>query len=89
MGVKVEKLSQEALKKKGVFSWSVWEKDISRFNWQYDSVEECYFLKGRVALEMEGGGCVAFGEGDFVTFPRGLKCVWDIKEPVKQHYRFI
>ena len=89
MAVRVEKLSQEALKKKGVFGWSVWEKEVSRFNWQYDSVEECYFLEGKVVLEIEGGGPVEFGKGDFVTFPRGLRCVWNIKEPVRKHYRFI
>jgi hypothetical protein len=28
------------------------------------------------------------GKGDFVTFPKGLSCIWDIKEPVKKHYNF-
>ncbi|MFH0764257.1 MAG: cupin domain-containing protein [Candidatus Omnitrophota bacterium] len=28
------------------------------------------------------------GKGDFVTFPEGLACTWDIKIPVKKHYNF-
>ncbi len=27
-------------------------------------------------------------KGDYVTFPKGLSCVWDVKEPVKKHYNF-
>ena len=42
MGITVQKLGQEELKKKGVFGWPVWTKEVSRFDWQYDSVEECY-----------------------------------------------
>jgi uncharacterized protein len=33
-------------------------------------------------------GKVEFGDGDFVAFPTGLSCVWDIKEPVRKHYNF-
>ena len=29
-----------------------------------------------------------FGKGDFVTFPKGLSCIWDIKAPVRKHYNF-
>ncbi|RPI80017.1 MAG: DUF861 domain-containing protein, partial [Desulfobacteraceae bacterium] len=25
---------------------------------------------------------------DFVTFSQGLSCIWDIKSPVRKHYRF-
>jgi len=31
---------------------------------------------------------VTFGKGDLVTFPRGLSCTWDIRNPVKKHYNF-
>jgi uncharacterized protein len=39
-------------------------------------------------LETKDGKTVEFGKGDFVTFPKGLSCVWDIKAPVKKHYNF-
>ena len=88
MEIKVEKLSQEELKKRGISSWPIWEKEISRFDWSYDQVEECYLLKGKVTVETKDGKKVSFGKGDFVTFPNGLSCVWDIKEAVKKHYNF-
>lgn len=88
MDIKVEKLNRKELEKRGVFSWPIWEKEVSRFDWKYDDIEECYFLKGKVTVETQNGDSVSFGKGDFVTFPKGLSCVWDIKEPVRKHYNF-
>ena len=86
--IKIEKLPEEKLKKIGVHSWPIWEKEISRFDWHYDTRETCYILKGQVTVEIPDGKSVSFGPGDFVTFPKGLSCVWDIKEPVRKHYNF-
>lgn len=44
--------------------------------------------EGKVVVETEDGKRVEFEKGDFVRFPKGLSCVWDIKEPVKKHYDF-
>ena len=88
MEIKVQKLSQEHLKKIGVFSWPIWTKEPSRFDWSYDSIEECLFLEGEVTVETEDGKSASFGKGDFVTFPKGLYCTWDIKKAVKKHYNF-
>ncbi len=87
MNIKVEKLTKDEIEKRGIHSWPVWEKDVSRFDWYYDSTEECLILEGEVTVETEEGS-VSFGTGDFVTFPRGLSCVWDIKEKVRKHYNF-
>ena len=88
MEIKVEKLNPEQLKKIGVFAWPIWEKEASRFPWVYESIEECYFLKGEATVKSKDGKAVTFGEGDFVTFPKGLSCTWIIKQPVKKHYHF-
>lgn len=88
MEIKVQKLSQEQLKKMGIFSWPIWEKEVSRFPWSYDSIEECYFLEGDVTVETEDGKKISCGKGDFVTFPKGLSCSWNIKKLVKKHYNF-
>lgn len=85
---KVEKPTAERLKELGVFSWPIWEKEVSRFDWYYDSQEVCYLLEGKVVVEEEGGEKIEISKGDLVTFPQGLKCVWDIKEAVKKHYNF-
>ena len=88
MEIKVQKLNQEQLKEMGVFDWQIWEKEVSRFDWYYDSIEECYLLEGQVTVETQDGESVSFGKGDFVAFPKGLSCTWDIKEAVKKHYNF-
>ena len=86
--IKIEKIPEEKLKSMGVFSWPVWEKEISRFDWHYPDTEMCYILEGEVTVESKNGKAVSFGPGDFVTFPKGLACVWDIKAPVRKHYNF-
>ncbi len=83
----IRKMSRQELERLGVLSWPIWEKEVSSFDWHYDDVEECYFLEGSVTVETEGGS-VSFGKGDFVTFPKGMSCVWNIKSPVRKHYNF-
>jgi len=86
--IRVERLNGEKFKDMKVGSWPIWEKEVSRFDWYYDSTEMCYILEGRVTVETKDGKKVTFGAGDFVTFPRGLECVWDITKPVRKHYTF-
>ena len=88
MKIEVKKLTQEELNSLGVNNWPIWEKEESAFDWHYDATEECYLLEGSVVVETGDGIRVEFGKGDFVTFPKGLSCTWDIKEPVKKHYNF-
>jgi len=85
--IEVKKPNKEELERMGVFSWSVWEKGESRFDWSYSQPEICYLLEGEVRVEPEDGEPVEFGEGDLVTFSEGLNCVWDIKKKVKKHYK--
>lgn len=88
MKITIENLSKEELENRGIFSWSIWEKEISRFDWFYDTTEQCYILEGKVIIETEDGEKVEIGKGNFVTFPKGLSCIWDIKEPIRKHYNF-
>ncbi len=89
MNIKVEKPSQEKLEELGVESWPTWEKEVSEFDWHYDSKEICYIIEGDVEVETEEGETVEFGEGDLVTFPEGMDCVWKVKKDVKKHYKLI
>jgi len=86
--IKIERPDQQKLQEMDVNSWPIWEKEVSRFDWSYDQEEVCYILEGKVLVETEKGESVNFGPGDLVTFPQGLKCIWDIKEPVRKHYSF-
>ncbi|MBU0548984.1 MAG: cupin domain-containing protein [Candidatus Omnitrophica bacterium] len=88
MEIKVERIDKDTLKNKAILNWPIWEKEVSSFDWHYDSTEVCYLLEGRVVVKTEDGKEVAFGAGDLVTFPKGLSCTWDIKEPVRKHYNF-
>ncbi|MFA7254646.1 MAG: cupin domain-containing protein [Candidatus Omnitrophota bacterium] len=85
--VLVEKPTAQKLQALNVFSWPIWTKEVSSFDWFYDEQEICYFLEGEVTVKTPQGE-VSFGKGDLVTFPQGLKCVWNIKRAVKKHYKF-
>ena len=87
MQIRIEQLRTEDIEARGVGSWPIWEKEVSRFDWHYDQTEECLILEGRVTIETEDGE-VEIKPGDFVTFPKGLSCIWNILEPVKKHYNF-
>ncbi|MBW4480406.1 MAG: cupin domain-containing protein [Tolypothrix brevis GSE-NOS-MK-07-07A] len=89
MEIKIEhQPSQEHLHNLGVFAWDIWEKEISKFSWTYDSQETCYFLEGNVIVTPDGGQPVKMGKGDLVTFPAGMSCIWEITSDVKKHYFF-
>lgn len=85
--VKIEKLSDDEINNRGIKSWPIWQKEKSRFDWTYDSVEECLILEGEVSVETPEG-VVHIKKGDFVTFSKDLTCVWDIKSDIKKHYNF-
>lgn len=86
--VKVEKPSKEKLEGLGVDNWGVWECEVKKFDWKYDDKEMFYVLEGRVKVVTDDGEAVEFGEGDLVTFPKGVKCTWDVKEKIRKRYRF-
>jgi uncharacterized protein len=65
-----------------------WAKEVSVFDWSYDVSETCYVLAGEVTVTTADGETVSFGAGDLVTFPQGLRCTWDVRAPIRKHYRF-
>lgn len=69
-------------------TWPKWEKEASVFPWQYDQQEACLILQGQVTVTNEDGEQFDFGAGDYVVFPQGMKCTWNIRQDVRKHYRF-
>lgn len=87
MKVIIEQLSENEISKRGIKNWPVWEKEVSVFDWYYDSKEQCLFLEGDVMVKTPDGE-FQIKKGDFVTFNEGLKCTWHVKKPVRKHYKF-
>ncbi|HWQ70630.1 MAG TPA: cupin domain-containing protein [Patescibacteria group bacterium] len=89
MKIRIERNpSQERLLALRVTSWATWSKEVSIFPWNYRNTETCYFLEGEVIVTPDEGEPVQIGKGDLVVFPVGIACTWDIRRPVKKHYRF-
>lgn len=85
----VSQPDQDFLEKKGVFNWSTWGCGVSKFPWTYSESESCYLLTGQVTVTpTDGRQPATFGKGDFVTFPAGMSCTWDVSETVQKHYMF-
>lgn len=70
--------------------WPIWTCGVSRFEWEYTQIEKCLILEGDVTVTNlpDNGQSVSFGTGDYVQFPNGLKCVWNVKKSVRKHYDF-
>ena len=85
--VRIEKLNDDEVSRRNIQQWPVWEKEVSRFDWQYDEEEVCLIIEGEVVVETDEGNYL-IRKGDFVTFSKGLRCVWDVKKPVRKYYTF-
>jgi uncharacterized protein len=88
MKITVRKPMIGELEKMGVLKWPTWESPVTKFDWHYDGTETAYFLAGKVIVETPDGEKVQIEKGDIAVFPDGLKCVWNVLEPVRKHYRF-
>jgi len=85
--IKIEKPDRKKLETLGVSRWSPWECDVSTFDWKYDSDEICYILEGKVKVKTPKEE-VEINRGDLVTFPKGLKCTWDVLKKIRKVYTF-
>jgi len=84
----IEKLTEAEIAKRKIKSWPIWTKEVSRFDWFYDNEEECLILEGEFVVHTDEGD-YNVKPGDFVTFKKGLKCIWEVKKPIRKHYNFI
>lgn len=87
--IEVTKLTEEKRRQLNIHSWPIWTKECSRFDWHYDETEACYILEGRVLVSTPEGEKIELGAGDYVIFPKGLSCTWEVLEPIKKHYNFM
>ena len=87
MNIKINKLTEGEIADIGILSWPIWTCGVSEFDWEYDDKESCLLIEGEVEVQSEFE-TVKFTSGDFVVFPKGLKCRWKIIKPVRKHYSF-
>ena len=87
MHITISQLTDREIEARGVLSWPIWSCDVSEFDWEYSDEESCLLLDGEVEVSSDIE-TVSFGAGDFVVFPRGLKCRWKVIKPVRKHYTF-
>ena len=87
MKVKIEKLPDEKITELGIKAWPIWTCEVSEFDWEYGEKESCLLLEGEVEVSSEFES-VRFSAGDYVVFPKGLKCRWKVTKPVRKHYSF-
>lgn len=78
---------EEKLQTLSVSKWPTWKKEISVFPWTFPEQEMAYILEGECVITPENGEAVSFGKGDLVTFPAGMVCNWEVKQPLHKHYK--
>jgi uncharacterized protein len=80
--------SEVLLKQMGAAYWPTWEKEVSVFPWEFVTTETALILEGECEMTPEGGGpSVTFKAGDLVVFPNGYKGTWEVKKPLKKHFK--
>ena len=87
MKIEIIKLSGSKITEKKILQWPIWTCEVSEFDWEYSDEEACLLLEGEVEVSSELE-TVRFSAGDYVVFPKGLKCRWKVMQPVRKHYSF-
>ena len=92
----VEKASANDIKSLNVASWSTWSSsDNPKYAVhkvkakEYEVNEVCYIDKGKFLITPDNdndGKAVTVQAGDFVVFPKGFTCTWEVIEPVNKHW---
>ncbi|RKD31951.1 cupin domain-containing protein [Thermohalobacter berrensis] len=85
--IKTRKLSLEEAKKLGIDSWDTWECEPDTFDWEYAEQETAYVFEGDVIVKT-GEQTVHITGGMLVSFPKGLKCTWEVREKIRKVYTF-
>ena len=87
MNIVITKLTEKEMIEMGVRYWPLWSCGVTEFDWEYSGEESCLLLEGEVEVKSDIE-TVKFGGGDFVVFPKGLKCKWKVIKPVRKYYSF-
>ena len=71
----------------GQLDAGVWECEPNRHVIEAAPYDEfVYLLQGHIDVIDDKGAVQTFKAGDSFVMPRGCKCTWDVKEPVRKLY---
>ena len=71
----------------GQLDAGVWECEPNRHVIESAPYDEfVYLLQGHIDVIDAEGGVETYKAGDSFMMPRGCKCTWDVKEPVRKLY---
>jgi len=68
-------------------SWPIWSCEISEFDWFYEKEEHCFITKGEVTVSTDNN-VFNIKKGDYVIFPKNLKCKWVVHNAIKKYFKF-
>ncbi|GAB6085431.1 cupin domain-containing protein [Alkaliphilus crotonatoxidans] len=86
-GIKVRRIKLKEAKELGIDSWNRWNCEPDQFDWEYPEEETAYFYEGDVIITTPHETIQLTG-GMLVTFPKGLKCHWNVRERIEKVYTF-
>lgn len=76
----------EWLRRRAEGSWShtamLWRCDPMTFDYTFPGDESFLIVSGTVRIRLEDGGTMELGAGDVASFPKGVRSVWTIVEPI-------
>jgi uncharacterized cupin superfamily protein len=84
MKIRKKEVSKEKVETSG---WNSWDSEPSTFDWEYDDDETAYVFEGHVIVKTEDEEVEIKG-GQLVQFPKGMKCIWEVKKPIRKVYTF-
>ena len=68
-------------------TWLIWTCERSEFDWEYTEEEHCYIIEGEIKVSNHMK-ILSISKGDYVIFPKGLKCKWKVLRDVRKYYTF-
>lgn len=65
-----------------------WSCEVSTFPWHFEEEEHCLIIEGEAVVTFEDRK-FRFCEGDYVIFPQGMDCIWEVIKPIKKYYKHV
>lgn len=85
--IKTKPMTLDQAKELGIDSWSIWECEPNKFDWEYPEQETAYVFEGDVIVT-SGDEVAHITANMLVSFPKGMKCTWEVRKTIRKAYTF-